>query len=129
MNLHGIASGIIGAVNPFVTVTLRRSTGYTTSPDGDRVPTYTQISGVQVQVQALSYSDIQQMDSLNIQGVRRAIYVGSEVEGLVRVGKEGGDLLTFPTGALPEGDIWLAAHVLEAWPTWRKVAITLQNGS
>lgn len=129
MNLHSIATGLISMVNPPVTVTLSRSTGYTTNADGTRVPTYNQITGVQVQVQSLTYGDIQLLNGLNIQGVRRAIYIGHEVEAIVRVGKEGGDLLTFPAGTLPEGNVWLAAHVLEAWPSWRKVAITLQNGA
>lgn len=127
MNLHGIVSGVIGAVNPLVTATIMRSTGYTTSADGDRVPTYDTIANVSLQVQALTYSDLQQLDGLNIQGTRRAIYLSGEIEGVVRVKQEGGDLVVFPNGTLPEGNTWLCAHVLEAWPQWRKVAITLQN--
>lgn len=128
MNLHAIVSGAIGAINPFVAATVRRSTGYTTDPDGSRVPTYSTFP-ISVQVQALTYTDITLLDSLNIQGVRRAIYLSGEVEGIVRVDREGGDLIVFPAGTLPEGNTWLAAVVLEAWPDWRKIAITLQNGS
>lgn len=129
MNLHGVVSGLISAVNPFVSVTLSRSVGYSTNPDGTRVPVYTVIPGLQVQIQALTYGDIQLLNGLNIQGVRRAVYIGHEVEAIVRVGQEGGDLMTFASGTLPEGNVWLAAHVLEAWPDWRKIAITLQNGA
>lgn len=128
MNLHGIVSGAIGAVNPFVFATVKRSTGYTTAPDGSRTATY-QTFGAKVQVQALTYSDLRQLDGLNIQGVRRAIYLSGEVEGVVRVQQEGGDLIVFPNRTLPEGNVWLAAYVLEQWPDWRKIAIVLQNGA
>lgn len=128
MNLHALVAPAIATVNPFVTATVRRATGATTAPDGQRTPTYTDWSAL-VQVQALTFQDIRQLDYLNIQGVRRAIYLTGNVMGAVRVDNRGGDLIVFPTGTLPEGDIWLAAQVLEAWPDWVKVAITLQNGA
>lgn len=128
MNLHGIVAPAIGIVNPFVSATVKRSAGYTILPDGNRVPAYTEFPA-RVQVQALTYTDITRLDSQNIQGVRRAIYLNGAVMGIVRVDERGGDLIVFPAGTLPEGNIWLAAHVLEAWPDWCKVAITLQNGS
>lgn len=40
MNLHGLVSGAIGLVNPFVPMTIRLSEGYTTQADGTRVPAY-----------------------------------------------------------------------------------------
>lgn len=129
MNLHGIVSGAIGVVNPFVQVSLQRSTGYTTAADGNRTSSYATPVTISVQVQAMTYSDLRQLDSLNIQGTRRAIYVGQEVEAIVRERNWGGDILTFPDGTLPEGNVWLAVHVLEAWPDWRKIALTLQNGA
>lgn len=129
MNLHGIVASAIGAVNPFVPVTLKRSTGYTTAPDGKQVPAYATIANLSVQVQALSFSDLQQLDGLNIQGVRRAVYLNGPIMGVVRVNQAGGDLMVFPMGTFPEGDTWLVAHVLERWPDWSKCAITLQNGA
>lgn len=126
MNLHGIVSGAIGTINPFVLATVQRSAGSTTYADGTRAPIYTTFTA-RVQVQALTFSDLTQLDGLNIQGTRRAIYLSGEVEGVVRAQQEGGDLLVFPAGTLPEGNTWLAALVLEAWPDWRKVAIVLQN--
>lgn len=130
MNLHAIVSGAIGTINPFVTATVQRSTGYTTNADGSRTPTYTEFS-VSVQAQSLTYNDIVHLDSLNIQGVRRAIYLTGVVDGLVRVGKQGGDVLTFPNGTFPEGNVWLCALVLESWSQsgWTKLAITLQDGA
>ena len=37
MNLHGIVSGAIGAINPKTELILRVSTGYATAADGARV--------------------------------------------------------------------------------------------
>lgn len=130
MNLHAIVRGAITTVNPDVYCTVRRSTGVsTTQADGVQVPGYADTPNVPVQVQALTYSDLMKLDALNIQGVRRAVYLNGAVMGLVRVASRGGDLLIFPTGTLPEGDVWLCAQSLEQWPDWCKVAITLQNGS
>ena len=126
MNLHAIVSGAIGTVNPHVAATRRRAKGYTTDADGTQVPAYDD-AAVVLQVQALSFSDLRQMDSLNIQGTRRAIYANGAILSVVRVAQVGGDLIIFPPGLLPEGDVWLAAHVLEQWPDWCKIAITLQN--
>src|SRR5579859_3307653 len=107
-NIHALVSGAIATVNPFVSATVQRSTGYTTSPDGTQVPAYTSF-GISCQVQALAYKDLVQLDGLNIQGVRRAIYLTGWVAGVVRADRKGGDLIVFPTGTLPEGNTWLAA--------------------
>lgn len=76
------------------------------------------------QLQPLSSSDIGQLDSLNIQGYQRAIYINGALNGLVRPKKKGGDLIT-----TPDGQVWLTTMVLEQWPDWVKVAVTLQNGA
>lgn len=191
MNLHGIVAGVISAVNPFVPVTVKVSTGDTDDVAGKRTPSYAtpgaitasiagdvmtvsavasgklyagqtiagagvvagtsilrQISGISggagtyqvseaqtvasvgmtttlvvtAQIQALSFRDIAQMDGMNIQGTRRAIYFYGRIEGLVRPESRGGDLVYFP-----DGTVWLVAIVLETWPDWCKVAATLQN--
>ncbi len=121
MNLHQIVSNAIGSVNPFITATLLRSTGYTTNPDGSRTPIYDTIASVPVQVQALSTDDLKQIEGLNIQGAKNAVYLNGNWFGVVRVGKQGGDLLKF-------GDqTWLAVTVLENWESWTKLAVVLQN--
>ena len=191
MNLHQIASGGIGSVNPFIPLSIRVSTGSTTEDDGSRTPSYAPAVTAPGQVQALTFRDIQQLDGLNLQGTRRAIYVNGRVEGLVRVENRGGDLVTVPgaffngsiagttltvdkvnsgqlavgdvlagsgiidgtsiaalgtgTGgvgtyevdtdqnvaeeAMTSGAVWLVAIVLEHWPDWTKLAVTLQDGS
>lgn len=124
MNLHNLVRGAIRAVNPEIIVTIQRSTGSTTNPDGTRVPTYDTIRGVRAQMQSLQYNDIAQLDGLNIQGERRALYLNGDWEGLVRADGKGGDLITFP-----DGSIWLVALVLENWAFkdgWVKVAVTRQ---
>jgi len=48
-------------------------------------------------VDALTYKDIIQVDGLNLNGTRRAIYINGKVDGLVRPENKGGDLITLPT--------------------------------
>jgi hypothetical protein len=189
MNLHGIASGAVGIVNPMVPVEVRVSTGATTLDDGRRVPTYAATVAGLGQVQPLSTGDIRQLDSLNIQGVERAIYLSGAVSGLVRAERKGGDIVRVQGGAftgsiaggvltvesvasgrlavgdeiagsgvaagtrivdlgsgsggigtyeldteqtvasvaMTAGAVWLVNVVLEQWPDWAKVGVTLQN--
>lgn len=137
MNLHGIVAGAISAVNPMIRATIKRSTGSKVNAAGVRVPQYSYPCGdySMLQVQSLTFGDIQQLDGLNIQGTRRAIYAYGAISGIIRVGEKGGDLVVFDPGALAEGDVWLCAHVLEQWndgardSAWCKIAITLQDGS
>jgi hypothetical protein len=130
MNLHGIVSGIISAVNPMTPATLQISTGSTTNAGGVRTPTYGYPQQVSAQIQALTADDLRQLDGLNIQGTKRGIYLMGKLDGLVRVDGKGGDLITFPDGTVwPFGTTWLTVQVLEQWPDWCKVAATLQNGS
>jgi ABC-type oligopeptide transport system substrate-binding subunit len=79
---------------------------------------------VLAQVQPMTFRDIQQVDSLNLQGTRRSIYLNGSIDGLVRPDRKGGDLVL-----LPDGSVWLVALVLEQFPDWAKCAITLQNGT
>lgn len=127
MNLHGIVSGHVGAVNPFVPVSVQVSTGNTTGADGTRTPTYAAPVTVLAQVQPLQFRDIVQMDGLNLQGTRRAIYLNGRVDGLVRVSNQGGDLITIEVG--PNAGVWLVAVVAEQWADWVKCLVTLQNGA
>ena len=124
MNLHDVVKGNVGAINPRVQLSLQRSTGYATNPDGKRVPTYGAPIEIWGQVQALQFRDIQMMQSLTLQGTRKAIYLDGRWDGLVRNERKGGDLITFP-----DGSVWLIALVLENWRDWTKVAATLQDGS
>lgn len=121
MNLHQIVSGAVGTINPPLLCVLSLSTGYTTAADGTQEPTYSTVSGVPAQVQALSYTDLMKLSGLNIQGVKRAVYLNGNIEGVNRAAIKGGDLFTFP-----DGTFWLVVQPLENWPDWSKLAVTRQ---
>lgn len=124
MNLHAIVGPMVGKVNPPLTAYIMRSNGYTTGPDGTRVPSYCDPVPVVCQVQSMQYNDLVQVEGLNIQGTKRKLYMNGHWDGLVRSDKKGGDLLK-----MPDGTTWLVVLVLEHWPDWSSIAITLQNGS
>lgn len=120
MNLHGLAAGAIGAVNPFIAGTLTASAGYTTSADGTQVPAYAAPVTAMIQVQALTYSDLQQVSGLNIQGEARAVYLYGDWNGVLRPEAKGGDLIAF------NGQQWLVKQTTETWPDWCRVIAVRQ---
>jgi hypothetical protein len=122
VNLNSIANGLVRAVTPNEQLSIQVSTGYTTAANGKRTPTYAAAVTAFGQVQALSASEIQKLDFLNIQGERSAIYIDGRVDGLIRDKKKGGDLIT-----RPDQTVWLVVNVLEYWTDWCKVAVTRQN--
>lgn len=127
MNLQAITVGVISAINPQVNCTLKMSTGYSTLPDGTRVPTYALFPNLPCQIQPLSTDDLMQMErpgvasGLNLQGQHKAVYLNGTWEGLNRNAIKGGDLFEEP-----DGTIWLVTIQLEDWPDWSKFACTLQ---
>jgi hypothetical protein len=124
MNLHRIASRAVGRVNPMLTVSIASSSGYTTNPDGTRGPGYAAPVTMQAQVQSLTSNDLSQLDGLNLQGEKRAIYLNGNWNGTVRPDGKGGDIIT-----LPDGTTWLAVQPLENWggpEGWVKLCITRQ---
>jgi hypothetical protein len=130
VNLHGIVSPSIGAINPPIVCTYQQSVGYNVAPDGTQTPNYQTFNGVTVQVQALSYTDLMKLGALNIQGTRRKIYLNGNVEGIDRQAIKGGDLFVMPNlPDFPGPTTWLVAQVLEWWADWCCVAITLQLNS
>lgn len=123
-----LAGPVVAAVNPLTPASVRFSSGSTTNPDGTQNAKYlTPDMPVSAQVQPVSFRDIQQIEHLNLQGMRVSIYLFGELDGLVRVNKKGGDLITIASG--PHRGVYLVAMVLEQWNDWVKVAATLQNGS
>lgn len=124
MNLHSIAAGVINAVNPNIVMTLLVSNGSVTNADGTRTPRYFPPQQVFGQVQELTTRDLRQLEGLNIQGSQRTIYMNGITNAIVRMSAKGGDLIE-----LPDGTMWLTTTVLEQWPDWVKVAVTLQRRS
>jgi hypothetical protein len=121
MDLRSIVNAGASVVNPNVTVTVRRSAGYTIGAGQRQVPTYAAPVTGPAQVQALSASDVKQIENLNIQGEIRSLYLRGALAGAVRPESKGGDLVEL------DGKTWLVVRVLEAWPTWTKAVICLQN--
>jgi hypothetical protein len=123
VNLHQRVSGIIARVNPMQTITVRHSTGWTQNSDFTRVPTYSTTTMLG-QVQALTSAELAQVDGLNIQGEKLALYVNGTLAGVSRPDNTGGDLIT-----LPDGSVWLVLIPLENFSRmvgWCKVAIVRQ---
>ena len=129
MNLNAVASRSTRFVTPPVTAWLQVSTGWTQNADYSRSPTYAGFP-VLLDIQALSSSQIEHMDALNIQGVLRVAYFNGIIEGLNRPAGKGGDTLTFQSGP-QNGTTWLCVEDGEPWdtPGWVKVIIQLQSGS
>jgi hypothetical protein len=134
MNLEIIAGGAIAAVNPQRTILWMKSNGYTTDNTGHRAPSFAPAIQILAQIQPLTSREQldlrQNLDSLNIQGTLRAIYLAAEAASVVRIGKEGGDLFQFSDPVLRNCALatWLAVSVEETWSTWSKVIVQLQNG-
>jgi len=127
MNLHAIAGPCVATINPFVAGQYQQSNGYTTSPDGKRVPAYLPAVSVQIQKQPMTYKDLMQVDGLNLNGEKAAFYINGDWQGVSRSANKGGDLIT-----LPNGTVWLVVMLLENWSEmdgWSKVAVTLQNNA
>lgn len=79
------------------------------------------------QIQPVTWRDIQQMDGLNLEGIRWKAYLNGQVDGLVRPERKGGDLIIISSGR--HQGVWLVAQVLEQFPDWVCAAITMQNQS
>lgn len=125
LNLHQIVSGAIGRINPFVEATLLRATGYATAADGTQTPTYAAPVTAAVQVQALSSDELKQVEGLNVQGNKQAVYLNGNWSGIVRPDRKGGDLIIIAAG--PQAGAYLTITVLENWSSWTKLAVVLQN--
>ena len=121
MNLHGIVSGAISAVNPRQVVTRRASQGSITNADGTITPQYGIPTPMYGQVQALSSSDLRQTDNLTMQSIAKTIYLSGHADVVERPMAKGGDLLTIGN------NVWLVFKVVEEWPDWTHVIATLQD--
>jgi len=121
MNLHGMVTGIIGIINPNVSITIARSAGWKPGADGAQVPQYTFTYGVPAQIQPMATDDLRQIEGLNIQGNKMAVYFTGDWGTIIRVGQFGGDLLLFP-----DQTWWLATINVENWPDWSKIIAVQQ---
>jgi hypothetical protein len=121
MDLRGISNTVSDTVNPNISVTVKASTGYTIGSGLKQVPSYAAPVTGFAQVQALTAADLRHLDGLSIQGATKSIILRGELNAIVRVNSQGGDVVTIGT------QTWLTVAVLEQWPLWSRCAIQLQD--
>lgn len=129
MNFHLLVRPVITTVNPDISGTWRESTGVTIDSGGRSTPTYTDHTGVRMQVQAQTGKDLQHPAGSYIsqQGVLRSVYVYGNYQGVARPDDKGGDLLIFPEVPGGANKTWLVTTCYETWPDWCKVGVVLQT--
>ena len=120
MNLHQMVRGVIGGVNPDITVVVLPSAGSSEDDTGRVIPAYGTPINTTGQKQPVTGRDIERFQQQNIQGVTCKMHLNGNYEGLFRVLGKGGDLLQFG------GQTYLVASVMERWPDWCCVALTMQ---
>lgn len=126
MNLRAIVNKYTQITNKNVQIQWIQSNGYTIDDAGRRTPQTITLT-IEAQVQALSGSDLQHTDGLNINSVMRSVYMFGSAVGVVRVDKLGGDILVFPESPGQCNKNWLVTQVVETWPDWCHVLVTLQD--
>lgn len=131
MNLRAMANSVARSVNQNVAATLRRSSGYTTDDTGRRTASYAD-EPIVVQVQALTQSELEHLDRLNISNGQASVFANTQLSSVDRSSHSGGDLIVFGSDdAIPDtlrGQTWLVVALLEGWAGsgWCKAAITSQ---
>lgn len=126
MNLRALVNGVTSQINPNTPVTIQASTGYTTGAGLKQVPVYAAPVSGPAQIQALDSDELRNVDSQNLQGDIRAIYLRGPLHGVIRPDGKGGDLITVASGV--HAGVWLPFKILETWPDWTKAAIVKQGG-
>lgn len=121
MNLHAIASGVIGAVHPAEVATFRASTGYTTAPDGTRTPSYAPDVAVLVQWQDLMGGPLNQRDGVTQQSDTSKVWLTGTAAAVIRQEGVGGDLFL-----RADGSLHLVTQIIEQWPEWVSAELTRQ---
>ncbi len=130
MNLHGLVSGAIGVVNPFISCDYYASNGFTIEDSGRQVPAYLAPVTGTAQVQPSTADDLKQLDAVNLGGVKKTIFLYGAAFAVVRKYVKGGDKLVLAVGS--NAGTYLVNLVPEQWDdgpnaAWVKVIATLQN--
>lgn len=126
MNLRAIANKYIQITNKNIQINWVQSNGYVTDDAGKRTPKTLTLT-VEAQVQALSSSDLKHIDGQNITNNMRSVYMYGNAVGVVRADQLGGDILVFPEVPGNCNRNWLITQVVETWPDWCHVIVTLQQ--
>ena len=109
MGLRTLANGMLQGINPDIVGNIYLNQGATTGYGGKRTPGYLLVPGRSLQVQAMSYGAMRRAEALNIQGVKRQVFLDGYVAGVERLAGKGGDILGFSSA------YWLVVDVLEEW--------------
>lgn len=122
IDVFGIAGHAIAPVNPRITAIVKINDGYTVGLDYKPIPQDLELLA-EIEVQAMSTSDLRQVENINIQSDMRAVYIIGGIKGLNRPLQTGGDLLHF------YGSDWKVVQVLEEWgeAQWSKLAVARQT--
>ena len=127
INLRKIANRAIQCVNPNQKVTWKRFSGYTKDEYFRRVPNY-EDDTIMANIQALSTSDLQLSDGLNLTGIKRKVWADGLIQTTNRADGLGGDILVFPEVRGGEPKKWLAVQEVEPWNgDWCSVIVVLQK--
>jgi len=126
MNLRAIANKYIQITNKNIQINWVQSNGYVTDDAGKRTPKTLTLT-VEAQVQALSSSDLKHIDGQNVTNNMRSVYMYGNAVGVVRADQLGGDILVFPEVPGNCSRNWLITQVVETWPDWCHVIVTLQQ--
>ena len=126
MNLRAIANKYIQITNKNIQINWVQSNGYVTDDAGKRTPKTLTLT-VEAQVQALSSSDLKHIDGQNVTNNMRSVYMYGNAVGVVRADQLGGDILVFPEVPGNCNRNWLITQVVETWPDWCHVIVTLQQ--
>lgn len=121
IDVFGIAGRLITPVNPRIVATVKVSNGYVVDDNFQAVSQDLRLTA-DIEVQALSTSDLQHVQNINQQSDLRAVYVFGGIKGLNRPLQTGGDVLTF------YGSDWKVVQVLEEWGNaeWSKLVVARQ---
>ena len=122
MNLRIAANSAIQAINKNIDIRIIKQSGYVTTEDYSRYPSYQILAAQSSQVQQLTASELKQIEGLNISTESRGIYLYGTANGVTRAGQNAGDIIV-----LPDLTQWLVTSVLEQWADWCKLSITRQS--
>ena len=124
MNIFGIVSPIVGAVNPRETLTIYSPVGYVTNADGTRTPNTATPVTVLANVQNADYDTLQQNGGINLSSENLVAYLPGDYTGVVRADQKDGSVIV-----RADSSRWLVISVSENWQFgsgWTRVLMTRQ---
>ena len=118
MNLHELVRARISIVNPFESVVILVSTGFTITAQYEQVPAWAPAVEVMAQPQPVADKTLQFLVQQRQNTIWHDFYLSGDWSALDRPAEQGGDLLYW------DGAEWQVDQVLERWnPTagWTKI--------